>query len=63
MVRWDDDFTPDAEDTPGQATCEGGEHLPFIGITATTLARTIQEFALDGTKRSSMISLTGIQRA
>lgn len=63
MVRWDEDFTPDAEDSPGQPTCEGGEHLPFIGIVATTLARTIQEFVVDGVKRSSMISLTGIQRA
>ncbi|MEM6990244.1 MAG: ThiF family adenylyltransferase [Myxococcota bacterium] len=62
MVRWDEDFTPDAEDEEGQATCEGGEHLPFIGIVAATLARTIQEFVADGTKRDSMISLSGVQR-
>lgn len=63
LVRWDEEFTPDAEDEPGQATCEGGEHLPFIGIVAATLARTIQEFVADGTQRNSMISLGGTQRA
>ena len=62
MVRWDEDFSPDAEDTAGQATCEGGEHLPFIGIVASTLARTIQEFCRDGTRRGAMISLSGVQR-
>lgn len=62
MVRWDEDFTPDAEDEEGQATCEGGEHLPFIGLVGATLARTIQEFAADGTRRNSMLSLSGIQR-
>jgi molybdopterin/thiamine biosynthesis adenylyltransferase len=63
IVRWDDQFVPDAEDTPGQPTCEGGEHLPFIGIVATTLARTIQEFCADGTRRNAMLSLSGVQRA
>lgn len=63
MVRWDEDFTPDAEDEAGQATCEGGEHLPFIGIVAATLARTIQEFVGDGTRRSAMVSLSGVQRS
>lgn len=62
MVRWDEDFTPDAEDNQGQATCEGGEHLPFIGIVAATLARTIQEFVADGERRSAMISRSGMQR-
>ena len=63
MVRWDDQFTPDAEDHEGQATCEGGEHLPFIGLVGATLARTIQEWVADKTVRNSMISLSGIQRA
>ena len=62
MVRWDDDFVPDNEDTPGQATCEGGEHLPFINIVAATLAHTIQEFVASGTRRGAMISLSGVQR-
>lgn len=30
VVRWDERFTPDPEDEQGQATCEGGEHLPSL---------------------------------
>jgi hypothetical protein len=40
LVRWDDRFTVDREDTASQATCEGGEHLPVIGLMGATLART-----------------------
>ena len=39
MVRWDERFTADREDAEGQATCEGGEHLPMIGLVGATLAR------------------------
>lgn len=63
MVRWDENFTPDAEDEPGQATCEGGELLPMVGVIGNVLARTIQEFcANNGTRRNAMISLSGVQR-
>jgi molybdopterin/thiamine biosynthesis adenylyltransferase len=62
MVRWDERFTPDREDTPGQATCEGGEHLPLIGLAAATLARAIQDFVEDGSRRDSLISLSGVTR-
>jgi molybdopterin-synthase adenylyltransferase len=57
LVRWDERFVPDAEDAPGQATCEGGEHLPFIGLVGATLARIIQDFARDGRRRDAMINL------
>jgi molybdopterin/thiamine biosynthesis adenylyltransferase len=57
LVRWDERFTPDAEDAEGQATCEGGEHLPFIGLLAAALARSIQDFVKDGTRRDAMVSL------
>ena len=63
MVRWDDAFTPDAEGAPGQATCENGEHLPFINIVASVLARTVDEFVADGTRLNSMVSLSGVQRS
>ncbi len=62
MVRWEETFTPDAEDAPGQATCENGEHLPFIGIVSSVLARTVAEFVQDGTRLDSMVSLSGVQR-
>jgi molybdopterin-synthase adenylyltransferase len=59
IVRWDERFVPDAEDEEGQATCEGGEHLPFIGLVAAVLARAIQDFLEDGIQRDSMIALGG----
>src|SRR5262245_39298925 len=51
LVRWDERFVADAEDQAGQATCEGGEHLPFIGLLAGALARVIQEFVVDQRRR------------
>ena len=62
LVRWDDRFTADREDTPGQATCEGGEHLPMIGLVGATLARVIQDFARSGEQRDYLISLSGVTR-
>lgn len=60
LVRWDARFVPDAEDTPGQATCEGGEHLPLLGLIAATLARAIQDFVAKREERDAMISLSGV---
>ena len=62
MVRWDERFTADREDTEGQATCEGGEHLPMIGLVGATLARTIQDFVLRAERRDYLISLSGVVR-
>jgi hypothetical protein len=60
LVRWDERFVPDAEDAEGQATCEGGEHLPVIGLVAATLARVIQDFLKDGQRRDAMITLQAV---
>jgi molybdopterin/thiamine biosynthesis adenylyltransferase len=60
LVRWDEHFTADAEDQPGQATCEGGEHLPFIGLIGAALARAIQDFVVEGIRREAMVSLTAL---
>ena len=60
LVRWDERFVPDAEDAAGQATCEGGEHLPLIGVLGATLARTIQDFVKTGARRDSMVSLAAV---
>lgn len=62
LVRWDERFTADREDAPGQPTCEGGEHLPMIGLVGATLARAIQDFLRAGERRDYMISLSGIVR-
>ncbi len=61
IVRWDERFAPDAEDAAGQATCEGGEHLPLIGVLGSSIARIIQDFAKDGTKRDAMINLHDVR--
>jgi hypothetical protein len=60
IVRWDERFAPDQEDAEGQATCEGGEHLPMIGLIAASLARVIQEFVNDRTQRDLMVSLNSV---
>jgi hypothetical protein len=49
-VVWDESFTIDSESGSGAATCEDGEHLPFIGMAATYLARSAQEFLKSGRK-------------
>jgi len=60
LVRWGERFTPDAEDEPGQATCEGGEHLPFIGLVAAGVAGAVRDFVRDGTRRDAIITLAGL---
>lgn len=62
IVRWDERFVPDREDVAGQATCEGGEHLPMIGLVGSTLARAIQDFLRAGDRHDYMISLSGVAR-
>jgi molybdopterin-synthase adenylyltransferase len=62
MVRWDERFTPDREDVAGQATCEGGEHLPMIGLVGATIARAIQDFLKDNSRHDYLVSLSGVTR-
>ncbi|HEU0031142.1 MAG TPA: ThiF family adenylyltransferase [Kofleriaceae bacterium] len=62
LVRWDERFVPDREDAPGQATCEGGEHLPLIGLAAATLARAIQDFLKNGSRHDYLVSMSGVVR-
>lgn len=61
MVRWDERFSPDKEDHEGQATCEGGEHLPMIALTSATLARAIQDFVQGGAMRDSIVSKNAVR--
>lgn len=46
-VVWTDQFKPD-EAGEGQATCENGEHLPFIGMVSSYLAQAAQRFLKTG---------------
>lgn len=60
LVRWDERFAPDSEDTAGQATCEGGAHLPLLGLLAATLARAVQDYMKHGVKRDALVNLTAV---
>ena len=60
LVRWDEHFTPDEEDQEGQATCEGGEHLPLIGVLSSTLSRIIQEYLKNQRKQDALVSLSSV---
>ena len=60
LVRWEERFAADDEGAPGQATCEGGEHLPLVALVAATLARTVQDFVAKGETRDAMVSLSGV---
>jgi molybdopterin-synthase adenylyltransferase len=61
LVRWNERFTPDAEDHPGQPTCEGGAHLPLLSVLSGSLARVLQDFLEKGVRRDVMVSLTQVQ--
>lgn len=59
-IIWDEHFKIDAEDVAGQPTCEGGGHLPFIGLVASVMASKIQKFLSDGTRAGCHIHPGGI---
>ena len=58
-VIWDEGFTIDDESGVGAATCEDGEHLPFIAITSSYLAHASKVFLTKGTKVGFSISPAG----
>lgn len=60
LVRWDERFEPDEEGAAGQATCEGGEHLPLVALVSATLARAVQDHVRDRTRWDAMVSLRGV---
>jgi molybdopterin-synthase adenylyltransferase len=55
-VRWGERFEPDAEDEPGQATREAGEHMPFVGLVAATLTTVIAEHVRTGARRDVFVT-------
>lgn len=54
-VVWSESFAPD-ESTPGAATCENGEFLPFIALTAAYMAMAAQTFLATGKKVGFSVS-------
>ena len=57
---WDEQFVIDSEVGAGAATCEDGEFLPFIALTAACMARSVQLFLRDGKKVGFSISPVGV---
>jgi len=55
-VCWDASFVIDDESSAGQPTCEDGEFLPFIALTAAYLAQAIQEYLRRGVKVGYQVS-------
>lgn len=56
---WSEQFVIDSEQGAGAATCEDGEFLPFIALTAAYMARSVQLFLKDGKKVGFSISPVG----
>lgn len=52
---WDEQFKIDGE-TAGAATCEDGEHLPFIATVASHLALAAKLFLVSGKRHGYQIS-------
>ncbi len=59
-VMWDEVFEADADGSDGDATCEDGEHLPFICLVAARMATTIQQFLEDGRRESVHVHPGGV---
>jgi molybdopterin-synthase adenylyltransferase len=60
-VVWDQVFVIDGA-APGAATCEDGEHLPFIAVVSSLLARSAQEFLGSGRRIGFEVNPTGVIR-
>jgi len=58
-VMWTSAFTIDGGGE-GQATCEDGEHLPFIAQVSAHMAAIAQRFLTDGTQRSFHLHPGGV---
>jgi len=52
---WTEDFNPDPEGFEGEATCEGGEQLPFYAMAAGLIAQIAQRWLTDWIKESHQL--------
>lgn len=62
QVIWDEHFQIDDEDSEGAATCEDGEHLPFIAIASAFIARAVQEYIENDRKMGFQVNPGGVVR-
>jgi hypothetical protein len=61
-VVWDEDFVIDDESNTSAATCENGEHLPFLAITSAYIAHAIKVYFATGQKIGFSVSPAGTIR-
>jgi molybdopterin/thiamine biosynthesis adenylyltransferase len=61
-VVWDEDFTIDEEPSEGAATCDDGDHLPFIATTASLVAQAAAGFIQTGKKFGFQVHPGGATR-
>ena len=59
-VVWDSSFVIDDETGMGAATCEDGEHLPFITTVSSYMAASVQQFLKDGRKVGFQVHPAGV---
>lgn len=55
-VVWDEHFRIDDEAGAGAATCEGGDHLPFVALVSSLIARSAQAFLRTGVRHGYEVS-------
>lgn len=60
-IIWDQNFLIDDESGTG-ATCEDGEHLPFIATVSALIASSAQEFLKNGRKVGYQVYPGGVTR-
>ena len=61
-IVWDEVFKEDEEGFAGEATCENSNSLPFFAFVSAKMANEIQEFLLNGKKRSFQLTESSIVR-
>jgi molybdopterin/thiamine biosynthesis adenylyltransferase len=59
-VVWDESFVVDDESADVKATCEDGEHLPFISIVSSLMAKSVQDFLKGGKKKGYLVHPGGV---
>lgn len=57
-VYWDERFEIEPVGAPGAATCENGEHLPFLTVVAAYIAHSTKEFVAKGRRLSYQVTPT-----
>lgn len=59
-VIWDENFAIDDEGGEGQATCENGDHLPFIINVSSYMSSAIKSFVEDNKKQGYQVYPGGL---